>query len=216
MDIRNKIYEFLARRFRPARWARFKAAFPCSQWRTVIDFGGTSLNWEMIDDRYQVTLLNFNPDVPCGRYRLMVADGRNTGLADSSFDLAFSNSVIEHLPTWEDQRRFAAEMARVGNAVYCQTPNFWFPIEPHYLTPFVHWIPGFTNNYWLVRYCTVTGWLVKPTRQACKEHLSSIRLLSLADLRALFPDCEIWTERVLGLAKSFTAVRKPTPLSSGP
>jgi hypothetical protein len=204
----HKIYGFFAKRFRPARLARFQAAFPHSQYSTVIDFGGGSLNWEMMDHCYQVTLLNVDPNIPCGRYPLMIADGRNTGLDGSSFDLAFSNSVIEHLPTWEDQALFAAEMIRVGRAVYCQTPNFWFPIEPHLLTPFVHWIPGFTRNYWLVRHCTVAGWVIKPTREAFEREFSNIRLLTSGDVRALFPECEIWTERVLGLAKSFSVVRK--------
>jgi hypothetical protein len=211
MDI-HKVHAFIARRFRPARLARFRAAFPFSHYRTIIDFGGGSQNWEMMDNSYQVTLLNLDPAIPAGRYPLMVADARNTGLAESSFDVAFSNSVIEHLPTWEDQKQFAREMSRVGKTVYCQTPNFWFPVEPHLLTPFVHWIPGFTKNYWLMRYCTVTGWLMKPTREFFDQEFSTIRLLSSAEFRTLFPDCEIWTERVLGLAKSFTAVSKQSLL----
>jgi hypothetical protein len=93
-------------------------------------------------------------------------------------------------------------MSRVGKTVYCQTPNFWFPVEPHLLTPFVHWIPGFTKNYWLMR----------PTREFFDQEFSTIRLLSYAEFRTLFPDCEIWTERVLGLAKSFTAVSKQSLL----
>lgn len=168
----------------------------------------------MMDHKYQVTLLNIDPNIPRGQYPLMIADARGTGLDNSSFDLAFSNSVIEHLRSWDDQAKFASEMTRVGRSVYCQTPNFWFPIEPHLLTPFVHWIPGFTKSYRLVRYCTVIGWLAKPTRKAFEDELSNIRLLTSKELRTLFPECEIWVERFLGLAKSFSVVAKCSALDS--
>jgi hypothetical protein len=77
MDI-HRIYGFFAKKIRPARLVRFHAAFPSSQYSTVIDFGG-NLNWEMMDHRYQVTLLNIDPTIPHGRYPLMIADARKTG-----------------------------------------------------------------------------------------------------------------------------------------
>ena len=72
---------------------------------------------------------------------------------DASFDIAFSNSVIEHLSTFENQARMAAEVRRVARAYWVQTPNFWFPIEPHFLVPAWHWLPGWLMAVLAV--CTV-------------------------------------------------------------
>jgi hypothetical protein len=123
------------------------------------------------------------------------------------FDLAFSNSTIEHVGTRDDQTRFAVELRRVGRAVYCQTPNRWFPFEVHYCCLFVHWFPRLLRNYFVVRYLTGWGWLVRPDRQRVATYADMVTLLSYRDLQALFPDCQIERERVLGLTKSLMAVR---------
>ncbi len=53
--------------------------------------------------------------------------------------VVFSNSVIEHVGTWEDQQAFAAEVRRVGRRLW--VPAYECPIEPHYLAPLVHYLP---------------------------------------------------------------------------
>src|SRR6476646_3593333 len=67
---------------------------------------------------------------------------------DSAFDLVYSSSVIEHI---DPPRRaaFAAEIRRVGRGWFVQTPAYSFPIEPHALLPFAHWLPvGLRRRYW--------------------------------------------------------------------
>jgi hypothetical protein len=59
----------------------------------------------------------------------------------------------------------AAEMLRVGKRVYCQTPNRWFPVEPHYLALLVHWLPTACFTYFVHRYMTVHGLITKPSRE---------------------------------------------------
>jgi hypothetical protein len=70
------------------------------------------------------------------------ADGRELPFEDRAFDLGFSNAVVEHVAGGrEGQRRFVGELCRVARKVFVTTPNRWFPIDPHTLLPFVHWLP---------------------------------------------------------------------------
>jgi len=76
------------------------------------------------------------------RVTTVQADGRELPFADGAFDLGFSNAVIEHVNGGRDgQRRFIAELCRVAGHVFVTTPNRWFPVDPHSLLPFVHWLP---------------------------------------------------------------------------
>jgi SAM-dependent methyltransferase len=70
------------------------------------------------------------------------ADGRELPFNDGQFDLGFSNAVVEHVAGGrEGQRRFVAELCRVAGRVFVTTPNRVFPVDPHSLLPFVHWLP---------------------------------------------------------------------------
>ena len=76
------------------------------------------------------------------RVRAVRSDGRDLPFADGEFDLGFSNAVVEHVAGGRDgQRRFVEELCRVAGRVFVTTPNRWFPLDPHTLLPFVHWLP---------------------------------------------------------------------------
>jgi SAM-dependent methyltransferase len=134
---------------------------------------------------------------------VIVGDGTQLPFEDGSFPLAFSSSVIEHVPG-ELQPAFAAEIRRVAQRYFVQTPNKWFPIEPHYQMPFFHFLPRRLQRTLNRRF--TMGW--QP-----KGRWEEITLLSARDLRRLFPDAEIHRERVFGLTKSLMAVRRATPQS---
>jgi len=140
-------------------------------------------------------------------YATAVADGRMLPFPTRAFDLAFSNSVIEHVGGWDDMERFASELRRVGNSYFCQTPNKWFPLEPHLGTIFLHWFPWLLHHYFVVRYLTLWGLINKPSPATAAQSLAEIRLLTRSELERLFPDARIVTERFLLLPKSYTAVR---------
>jgi hypothetical protein len=70
------------------------------------------------------------------------ADGRELPFADGTFELGFSNAVVEHVAGGRDgQRRFVHGLCRVARRVFVTTPNRWFPLEVHTLLPLVHWLP---------------------------------------------------------------------------
>jgi ubiquinone/menaquinone biosynthesis C-methylase UbiE len=139
-----------------------------------------------------------------------VADGRNMPFGDNSFDIVFSNSVIEHLGDKKSQEQFAKEIRRVGKAYWVQTPNKMFLIEPHLITPFVHWflhrLPKKFQKI-VLRYFTVWGLLTKPSKEQCENFLNEVRLLSFKEMKELFPDANIICERFFGLKKSLIAVK---------
>jgi len=49
--------------------------------------------------------------------------------------------------------------------------------------------------------------VTRPSRAAHRQFKASIRLLNKRELQSLFPDCQIKTERFLGLPKSYAAFR---------
>jgi SAM-dependent methyltransferase len=111
--------------------------------------------------------------------------------ADGEFDLAYCSSVIEHVPPAQ-RTAFARELRRVARGWYVQTPAFSFPIEPHALLPFAHWLPaGLRRHYW--RLGVAGAW-------------EEIALLRRAEMAALFgPPL---AERVGPLVKSWVSVRR--------
>ena len=75
-------------------------------------------------------------------FKSIIGDARNMKMfRDKKFDLVFSNSVIEHVGDYFQQQRMAEEIYRVGNCYFVQTPNRYFPIEPHFLFPFFNFLP---------------------------------------------------------------------------
>ena len=106
--------------------------------------------------------------------------------ADGTFDIAFSNSVIEHVGTWKRQQQFATEARRVARKLWIQTPARIFPLEPT-LAPFIHWLPRSIRKR-MVRNFTVFGWLDRPNPEQVEALLNEIRLLSKAEMQSLFPD----------------------------
>ena len=87
-----------------------------------------------------------------------------------------------------------------------QTPARSFPVEPHLLTPFIHWLPR-RLQLPLLRHFTVWGLVTRASVESARSLAAELRLLNGREMKLLFPDCEIRRERVAGLTKSFIAVR---------
>jgi SAM-dependent methyltransferase len=201
----------LSLRFRRRRMQRFLRAFPVTGETRILDIGGTPDCWELIAERPRVTLLN-TPRAKAdlrGAAAWVAGDGRALPFLDQSFDIVFSNSVIEHVGDRASQARFAREVARVGRAFWVQTPNRWFPVEQHLLTPIVHWLPRTWQRALVPRF---TVWSavtpVTPDRRRfyLEHYLSDVRLLAAGELERLFPGARIVRERFCGWTKSLIAV----------
>jgi Methyltransferase domain len=178
----------------------------------ILDVGGYPWCWRDSQVSSPVTILNLHilPGLEVkykDHYTLVQGDATCLEYHDKQFDIIFSNSVIEHLGTYSQQQKFAQEVRRVGRDLWIQTPAKCFFLEPHFLTPFIHWLPK-QMQISLARYFTVWGWITRPSRQTAFEFVNEIRLLDESEMRALFPDCEIMKETILGLTKSYIAVRR--------
>lgn len=113
----------------------------------LLDIGGSAYVWGLAErlgfPRPKVTIVNLLPPSPqrAVDFTWVLGDAVCLTFRDQCFDVAFSNSVIEHLGSWDIQRYFALEVSRVSKRHFVQTPNHEFFFEPHFLTPFVHWLP---------------------------------------------------------------------------
>lgn len=179
----------------------------------VLDVGGDETFWRQVDglDLPGITVTLLNCDAPSAKHPTMrteVGDARDMRqFADGAFDVVFSNSVIEHVGQFADQARMAREVMRVGCRYYVQTPNRYFPIEPHFLLPYFQFYP-YGLRAWILHHGQVAlergrlRWGRAASREQALAAARSVRLLNARELRLLFPRARLWRERVAGLTKS--------------
>jgi SAM-dependent methyltransferase len=178
----------------------------------ILDVGGSEDEWKTVSfvnqPDIEITIINIRAhETSYKNVTFVVGDARDMRqFADRQFDFVYSNSVIEHVGGPEGSRRMAQEVCRVGKRYFVQTPNRYFPIEPHFVFPFFQFLPRVVQIS-LVRRLHL-GWIGRqPEKQAAEREVDSICLLSWRDMHDLFPDGRIAGERLLGLTKSIIAYR---------
>jgi hypothetical protein len=177
----------------------------------ILDVGGTPEFWQLMGlsqlGDVRITIFNLQAHPVSGPlFESVAGDARHLGqYADRSFDVIFSNSVIEHLgPHFADQQLMAKEIERVGERYFVQTPNRYFPLEPHFLVPGFQFMPVWLRTWMLSSFDV--GWYKRvPDRTAARKEIESVSLLSKKQLRTLFPNAAIYEEKLLGISKSFIA-----------
>ena len=177
-------------RARERRHARLFALTGVSAQSRIVDIGCGRLGLRRHEPDLQITGVDLapRPDYPGPFVQADVLAG--LPFDDGAFDLAYCSSVIEHVAP-RARPAFAAELRRVARGWYVQTPAFSFPIEPHALLPFAHWLPpALRRPYW--RLGVAGTW-------------EEIALLRRAEMAALFGPPQ--AERAFGLVKSWISVR---------
>jgi len=203
--------------FRQRRLARFLTVVDeiiVAQGRChVLDVGGNVEYWQGLEDLWRdrpihFTLVNLAAEAaPDARFVCLSGNACDLSqFRDNAFDVVHSNSVIEHVGPWSRQRRMAQEVRRLGPRYFVQTPNFWFPVEPHFRLPLIHWAPQSWRAAVVMR--RACGFYPRAQNlDHAWEILEDARLLTEQAMSILFPDATIERERFGPFTKSLIAVR---------
>lgn len=203
----------LGAKFRAKRTQKFEKLFfknfNPEKFISILDVGGTDYFWKNSQipniPGVRITLLNLHLEKTTHPHiSSMIGDATDMkDFEDKKFDLVFSNSVIEHLYTKENQQKMANEIQRVGRKYFIQTPNKYFPIEAHYAIPFAQFMPK--NLLFTLLTKTKISRFTRWESKAAQQYLDEIRLLDQSEMAQLFPESKLLKEKVLGMTKSLTA-----------
>ena len=191
---RNAAVRWLSQRAGQARKRRHEAFFPLTGVTAdsrVLDVGCGGVGLRALEPDLDITGVDVaaRPDYPGPFVQADAAE--ELPFADDAFDLAYSNSVVEHVDPVR-RARFAAELRRVARGWYVQTPAIAFPLDPHSLLPFAHWLPvALRRPYW---------------RLGAGGDWEEIHLLRRAEMAALFGEPQ--AERMGPLVKSWVSIRR--------
>ena len=121
---------------------------------------------------------------------------------DKHFDIVYSNAVIEHLGSFEKQKKMAAEIMRVGKSWFITTPNRWYPFEFHMRLPFVTWLPR--NGY--IRFGQLISYNRVERKYMTGIKRDGLRLITAKELKHYFPSSRIIKQRVTFMAETLICV----------
>jgi SAM-dependent methyltransferase len=194
--LRTLAAEWVSRRARSRRARLFERLMQPGPETRVVDVGCGESGLAAFEPELHITGVDRVERPRYAGRRFVRADATALPFADGDFDIAYSNSVIEHVVDPGERARFAAEVRRVGRRYFVQTPNRWFPVEPHSLLPLVHWLPRrLGRRLWRFG--------------VSDDPFDDTLLLGPRELRRLFPDARIVRERFGPLTKSLVATTLP-------
>lgn len=179
----------------------------------IADVGGTEYYWRISDGfieqaPVEITLINLEAaPTKSDRFTSISGDATDlSGIDDNAFDFVHSNSVIEHVGNWMQMSKMAANVRRLAPTYYVQTPNFWFPYEPHFRCPMFHYLPEQVRAKLLMTFNLGFGGR-RETLDAAMRAVQSAVLLDAKQMQALFPDGELKRERIGFFTKSLMMMK---------
>jgi SAM-dependent methyltransferase len=208
------IATYFSSKNRDRKWHRFIKEFLVDKNTKILDIGYSDKEYSNVDNYlekhypYQnmITALGVEdpiefscryPDINIVKYAGGVFPFQN-----ASFDIAWSNAVLEHVGDFDAQVLFIKEIRRVAKNAFFTTPNRYFPIETHTRTPFLHWLPKSIFD----KYLLAVG---KPFFTGSYMYLlseSQLRdLLAAAEVK----EYEIIYNRLFGFVLDFVIILKP-------
>jgi Methyltransferase domain len=210
----NDIYRPIFKIWRRKRFQYFLEILKPKPSDILLDVGGYPGFWtdyqqpvSRIDSLNVHQVIWENKQYPDHNFRILTGNGCHLEMKDQAYDIGFSNSVIEHVGSWENQKKFASEIRRVSKSLWVQTPAYECPIEPHYMMPLIHYL-SIPIQKAILRRWSVRGLFERLTKDQIDDMVDTTRLLTKAEMSKLFPDCKIKTERLFFLIpKSYIAIR---------
>ena len=195
-----------------------RSAFDLGENVKILDVGGQvdKAGQQLVDShphKHNLTVLNMRQsylDEIARNYpevTVQQGDARKLPYPDKSFDLVYSNAVIEHVGDWQDQVAMAREIMRVGRSWFVTTPNRWFPFEFHMRLPLVPWLP----YKWMRKVGSMWSYNHVEKRY-CKGQRFQLRLLSRRDMKKLFPGAQVIAVRITAWPETLIATSaQPCP-----
>jgi len=180
----------------------------------ILDIGGELDFWRHMgwnNDRCTIYLLNLEDRTPANTpdtkgFVWVTGNALALPYQPGEFDLVFSNSVIEHVGSYQNQALFAAEVNRVCSKYMIQTPSLWFPLEPHSLLPLFQFIPHALRAV-LIMLFNINYFPKQKTYKAALEVSRSTLMFSKNRFQQIFPEATIEVETLFGIPKSYTAIK---------
>jgi len=200
------LFSGLSCKSRTKKLELFYKTFQPDENTKILDLGGeiddgNNSGLQFVDSypwKHNISVLNISSDFitaiknKYSEIDAVVGDACALPWPGKHFDIVFSNAVIEHLGSRENQMKMASEIMRVGKNWFVTTPNRWFPFEFHIRLPFIHWLPDRIFKF-AARIISFNHNTQKYS-SGC-EH-ADLRLLSARALRKMFPDSIIIQQRI--------------------
>lgn len=145
--------DLISGRNRTSKYKLFLKNFKPTEYDKILDVGFNNIEYSPVDNfleknyQYpsQITALGIDS---CNEFikkypevNTVLYDGGMFPFHDKSFDIGWSNAVIEHVGDIDKQVLFLKELRRTCKKVYFTTPNRYFPFEVHTRYPLIHWLP---------------------------------------------------------------------------
>ena len=195
-------------RARARRWRVLAQWFPDLAEMRVLDLGGTPKFWRMAPIHpSHVTMVNLRLAEPPPEpwMHLVVGNACRHRMSRGAFDLVVSNSLLEHVGGADERRRLADVIHTAADRHWVQTPNRYFPIEPHWFFPWFQFLP-FRAQVVITQTWPISHRRNRDAAEAARI-VREVELIGPGEMRRLFPESEHWIERFFGLPKSLVAIR---------